>query len=303
MRKVIGLGETILDIVFKDGQPSAAVPGGSVFNSLITLGRLGTHPTFISETGNDKVGRIVLDFLHDNGVDNSNVRVYPDGKTPISLAFLNERNDAEYEFYKNYPKCRLDIELPHIEKDDILLVGSYFVLNPVLRQKTREILQYANAQGAIIYYDYNFRATHRAEAKELFSDIMENTGYASIVRGSDEDLENIFAPTLGFTEAEQVYEHIRPLCPNFLVTAGAKATTLFTPHLIKKYTPAPIDTISTIGAGDNFNAGIVYGLLQLDVLHDDLDSLSPKDWDSIIDYAQQFSAEVCQSLENYIAKR
>ncbi len=28
MRKVIGIGETILDILFKDSQPTAAVPGG-----------------------------------------------------------------------------------------------------------------------------------------------------------------------------------------------------------------------------------------------------------------------------------
>ena len=30
MRRVIGIGETIMDIIFKDGQPTAAVPGGSV---------------------------------------------------------------------------------------------------------------------------------------------------------------------------------------------------------------------------------------------------------------------------------
>ena len=34
MRKVIGIGETILDIIFKNDQPHTAVPGGSVFNGL-----------------------------------------------------------------------------------------------------------------------------------------------------------------------------------------------------------------------------------------------------------------------------
>ena len=47
MRKVIGIGETILDILFKDSQPTAAVPGGSVFNGIISLGRLGVNVTFI----------------------------------------------------------------------------------------------------------------------------------------------------------------------------------------------------------------------------------------------------------------
>ena len=45
MRKVIGIGETILDILFKDSQPTAAVPGGSVFNGIISLGRLGVNVT------------------------------------------------------------------------------------------------------------------------------------------------------------------------------------------------------------------------------------------------------------------
>ena len=50
MRKVIGIGETILDILFHDGQPQAAVPGGSIYNAVISLGRMGQNVTFISET-------------------------------------------------------------------------------------------------------------------------------------------------------------------------------------------------------------------------------------------------------------
>lgn len=41
MRKVIGIGETTLDIIFKNGQPISAVPGGSAFNAIISLGWAG----------------------------------------------------------------------------------------------------------------------------------------------------------------------------------------------------------------------------------------------------------------------
>ena len=44
MRKVIGIGETVLDIIFKNDQPIGAVPGGSVFNGVISLGRSGCQP-------------------------------------------------------------------------------------------------------------------------------------------------------------------------------------------------------------------------------------------------------------------
>ena len=54
MRKVFGIGETILDIIFRNDQPQKAVPGGSVFNGLISLGRLNVPVSFISERGNDR---------------------------------------------------------------------------------------------------------------------------------------------------------------------------------------------------------------------------------------------------------
>lgn len=63
MRKVIGIGETVLDIIFKDSQPIGAFPGGSTFNGLISLGRSGVHATFISETGNDRVGKMITTFF------------------------------------------------------------------------------------------------------------------------------------------------------------------------------------------------------------------------------------------------
>lgn len=56
MRKVICTGETILDILFKNNQPIAAVPGGSSFNCIISLGRAGVPAYFLGETGEDAVG-------------------------------------------------------------------------------------------------------------------------------------------------------------------------------------------------------------------------------------------------------
>lgn len=130
MRKVIGIGETILDIIFRGNQPHAAVPGGSVFNGLVSLGRLGVDVLFISEIGNDRVGDIIQNFMQENHISTRYVDRFPDGKSPLSLAFLNENQDAQYTFYKDYPKQRLEVPLPPIEKDDIFIFGSYYSLNP-----------------------------------------------------------------------------------------------------------------------------------------------------------------------------
>ena len=299
MRKVIGIGETILDIVFKNGQPNKAVPGGSVFNGLISLGRAGVDATLISEVGNDRVGDTILNFMKENGVKNDHVCVYPDSKSPVSLAFLNEKNDAEYIFYKDYPKLRLDVELPEINSDDIVMFGSFYAVSPLIRSKVKELLDKARSVGAIIYYDVNFRSTHKNDAIKLLPTILENFEYADIIRGSNEDFENMF----GMTDANKIYKgKVAFYCPRFICTNGGESVCLRTSSLTKDYEVAPLQTVSTIGAGDNFNAGLVYGILKNRIRRADLDELTEKDWDKIIASGMAFSREVCVSLDNYISE-
>ena len=64
MRKVIGIGETVLDIIFRGNQPIQALPGGSTFNAIISLARSGVPTSFISETGNDRVGQTIIQVLY-----------------------------------------------------------------------------------------------------------------------------------------------------------------------------------------------------------------------------------------------
>ena len=279
MRKVIGIGETILDIIFRNDQPSAAVPGGSVFNGIVSLGRMGVNVCFISETGNDHVGNIILQFMRDNHIPTDHVNVFPDGKSPVSLAFLNEHSDAEYIFYKDYPKQRLDVLFPSINEDDIIVIGSYYALNPVLRDKILELLDIAKEKRAIVYYDPNFRSSHKNEAMKLAPTIIENLEYADIVRGSLEDFYYMY----GIKDVEKIYkDKIKFYCPLFLCTAGAERISLRTNAISKEYPVAPLEAVSTIGAGDNFNAGLIYGMLKYDVRYRDLQHLSEETWDKVI---------------------
>ena len=299
MRKVIGIGETILDIIFQNEQPTAAVPGGSVFNGIVSLGRTGVPISFISETGNDHVGNIILRFMRDNNIPTDYVNVFPDGKSPVSLAFLNDRSDAEYIFYKNYPKQRLDVIFPRLAEDDIVVIGSYYALNPVLRDKVLELLDQAREKKAIVYYDPNFRSSHKEKALKLAPTIIENLEYADIVRGSQEDFFYMYNQC----DADKIYkDKIKFYCPNFLCTAGAEQISLRTKNISKEYAIPPLEAISTIGAGDNFNAGIIYGLLKYDVRYENLNNIDEATWDKIIRCGMEFAAEVCMSLNNSISK-
>lgn len=299
MRKIIGIGETILDIIFKNGEPHKAVPGGSVFNGLVSLGRLGLPISFISEVGNDRVGDMIQHFMQENNLSTDFINRFPDGKSPVSLAFLDEKNDASYIFYKDYPKQRLEVALPRINEDDIFIFGSYYALNPVIRERMLEFLQYAQERKAIIYYDINFRKAHAHEAIRLMPTLLENLEYADIVRGSDEDFLNLF----GDKEVERIYkDHIQFYCDSFITTHGAEKVNLFTGRFHESYCVPSIQPVSTIGAGDNFNAGILYGLLKYDVRYADLKQVDKSVWAKVIQTGIDFATEACKSYDNYISK-
>lgn len=300
MRKVIGIGETVLDIIFRGEQPISAVPGGSTFNAIISLGRSGVKTSFISETGNDRVGQMIIKFLEDNGCQADSVNVYPDSKSPLSLAFLNEQNDAEYVFYKDHPNDRLDFTYPEVSQDDIVLFGSYYALNPVIRPQVKDFLDYAHQHGAILYYDVNFRASHQHEVLKLRANLLENFELADIVRGSAEDFEILFKKS----DPDSVYRsEISFYTKKFIYTQAGEPIELRADGGLKKQYPIDqIETVSTIGAGDNFNAGFIYGLIKNGITRTDIeDGLTEEQWDSIVGYGQLFSAEVCHSLYNYVS--
>lgn len=299
MARVIGIGETILDILFKNDQPVKAVPGGSVYNSIISLGRMGVDTSFISEVGNDRVGKLILAYLKESGVDASSVCCFNDGKSPLSLAFLDENNDADYLFYKDYPNNRLEVEFPVIYPGDIVLYGSYFVLNPVLRSKTKAFLEYAHEQGALLFYDINFRKNHVAERIKLAESLIENLEFADIVRGSADDFTHLY----DITDAEKIYkEKIKFYCPNFIFTSGGNGVRLFTPGNVSSFDVRKVNVVSTVGAGDNFNAGVLYGLLREGITRDTLPQMTPEQWNAAMECGLDFSAHTCTLIENHIDK-
>lgn len=301
MRKVIGIGETMLDIIFKNGKPIEAVPGGSTFNGIVSLGRAGVKTVFVSETGNDRVGEYVRDFLRDNNVDTSAINVFQETKSPVSLAFLDKDNNADYIFYRDQKHDHMDFTYPDIQKDDIVVFGSFYAVNPALRPQVSGLLEYARQRGAIIYYDVNFRKAHQADVMKVTPNLIDNLEYADIVRGSKEDFEVLYKKD----SADRVYRAETSFyCKRFIYTDGPNPVSVFSNNgFHKEYAMPKTETVSTIGAGDNFNAGFIYGMIKYGVTRDDVEQgLSEEVWDKLIATATAFSADCCKDIFNYISK-
>jgi len=298
MRKIYGIGETVFDIIFKNGQPQAAKPGGAMLNSIVSLGRVGQPVHFISEYAGDDVGGLIDSFLHSNGVDTSFVHHYRDGKTKLALAFLNERNDATYTFYEKYSEKRLDIELPGIAGNDILLCGSIYAITDEIRDKFRSLVGAAYRNGAIVIYDPNFRSAHRHELDRLKPLIVENMSMASLVRGSDEDFSNIF----GAMNPDEAWDAVKNYCKCLVYTANAEGVYVRTGKFSGRFPVKKLTPVSTIGAGDNFNAGMMAAIYINEIKKDQLEIMGEEMWSKVVSMGVDFASEVCMSYDNYISE-
>ena len=180
------------------------------------------------------------------------------------------------------------------------MFGSYYALNPVIRPQVKAFLEYAHQRGAILYYDVNFRASHQHEVIKLTSNLLENFELADIVRGSKEDFQILFKKD----NPDVVYRtQISFYTKKFIYTQAGDPIELRGDNgLSKQYPVTPIQTVSTVGAGDNFNAGFLYGLIANGITRNHIEQgLSETQWDSLIACGQKFSAEVCSSLYNYVS--
>lgn len=311
--RIIGMGETVMDILFHEKQdtrddkkstfvPFAAVPGGSTFNSLISVGRSGVPCIFMGYTGNNRVGQEIADFLRANNISTEYFQMRNDERAALSLAYLDSNGDADYTFYKEEPKAAANYSLPLFTAEDYMLYGSYYSVCSGLRRQVLDTLTAAHRAGTVIYYDVNLRKSHSHQLAELTPRIMENCSLSTIVRGSADDFNVLF----GCTDPEEIYfKHISDHCPIFICTAGAGRIVICTPTAIHDF-DVPLlpreEIVSTVGAGDSFNAGFLCAMHSRGIRRRDIPGMDREGWEALVARGTEYASQVCRSRDNYIAR-
>lgn len=296
MIRVITIGETTYDIVFRNAQPIGAVVGGSVLNTSISLARLGVPVTFVSRMGNDQVGEFSIEFLKSNEINCDYITRY-DGNSRLALAFLDEKNNASYEFYKADKSPSLIF--PEISQSDIVVFGSTNAIKDEGRNSLLLFLNQAHDKNALTIYDPNIREYSQLELIEVRKKVKENLHLAKIVKGSVDDFQRLYNNSI----ASELFANFSKYGVEVLiVTGGSLPVQICTSNVEFSINVEVINPVSTIGAGDNFTSGLIFALLKNHKLIKQLSSISEKQWIEILKFAICFSIEVCCSDFNYISK-
>lgn len=288
------IGESLLDIIFKDNQPIKALAGGSILNASISLRALNIPVSYITQLANDHAGKLILTLLEEKGINTSHIQFYDNGNTPLALAFLDAKNDATYSFYKNYPPNIIKNTAISFTEKDYFLFGSIFAIDKRTFQWVNNLARKACNSGALTLYDPNIRFP----INDIhYLHITENMRITTVIRASADDLKNIFGEGATADYYQSLKKHNCNYC---IITNGSSNVELFTPDYQQIYSISAISTVSTIGAGDTFNAAILAFLYNKGITSLNISQLSIKSWDECINNAICTAQKVCLSDKNYL---
>ncbi|MBE0641050.1 MAG: carbohydrate kinase [Bacteroidales bacterium] len=290
-------GEALIDIIVNPRGGCTFNPGGSMLNTAMNLGRRGVSVGFVGISGEDAAGNFLRKYLMESGINTSHLSSVTGFRTPMALAFLDAQGKASYTFYRDtLPADHL--YFPETGEGDIILVGSYQSIQDEVHHRLMDWVQVSRSKGALIIYDPNFRRPHLHDLQRLLPRILCLMQHADIVKASDEDLQLV----LGIADGRQAWERISGLGPQALAyTMGADGAAWFD-RWDEIRLPAPeVEVISTIGAGDAFNAGLMAGLADYSSLEGFMHDRHRKN--EVMNQAIQIASEVCRLESNFVDRQ
>lgn len=224
MRRIIFIGECALDIVFPATQNNYplstlsnlnAVPGGRMLNAAALLGTLHDNVSYVGEAARDRIGDMIVAFLTANRVDVGSIDRYCDGDTPSNLFFpVDDSHPTEsIMIYRRYPADCFDVVWPDVSEEDIVVFGSYFAIDPRVRPRLKELLDYVVERKAMIINVPGFLRQQEPRITRVMPEILENLEISDLVVTRTQDLEHIY----GTRDPGHCYrEHIKFYCRSFV---------------------------------------------------------------------------------------
>jgi fructokinase len=288
---IFTLGKASYDITMAGYHVDTSSPGGSMLNTAVDLAHLGKPVAFIGAFGDDELGSRIRDFLIEAGVDCTFYIMTESVQTRLAISVLDANRKPSYTFYgENYP-IRTMPEV-FFRKGDFLLYGASFVLSDSNFKKILSFLHAAKTASVMLVYDPNIRNPAKSLKKDIKKRVDVLMGMADVIKLSDEDL----------TGLDLTFEQLQEKFPDkpVILTRGADAVRLAYGNLQLSLDVPQTEVVNTIGAGDAFNAGLLAGLLDREILSDSLQQLSQIQWRQILWEAVSLAAKSCQQNHNFI---
>lgn len=213
--------------------------------------RLGLKVAFIGICGDDTFGRFMIDEMKKRRVNVDHIIIRKDGATGMSV-ILNQVSDRAILTYPGLIGALSSEDIPDtlLRQCKHLHVASYF-LQTRLQNGLPELFSHAHDLGMTTSLDTNYDPTEKW------------VGFDDLLAVTDVFLPNA-TEALSITGSKNVECASKQLAERSRLVAvklGAQGALAYGQNTLFHSSSIPVKVVDTVGAGDSFDAGFLYGFL------------------------------------------
>jgi sugar/nucleoside kinase (ribokinase family) len=230
--------------------------GGSGANTIVAVSQFGGKAFYSCKVANDEPGEYYLKDLLESGVD-TNLKVHPPepGITGKCLVFVTPDADRTMNTFLGISSGLSDIELvpDSIANSTYTYIEGYLVTGENSKQaaiKAREIAVNAGQKVALTLSDQNMAKFFKQGLLEMIG-----TGVDLLFANESEAFE-----LAGTQDLAEAIKYLKTISKTFAVTLGPKGSLIFDGQTLLEIAPFPVKAIDTVGAGDIYAGGVLYGI-------------------------------------------
>lgn len=244
--------------------------GGSPANICIGMSRLGLETGFIGKVADDQMGRFIIRYLDNNGINTDNVITDKTGAV-TGLAFTEIKSPTECSILMYRDNVAdLMLEAREVREDIVaaakmLLISGTALAKSPSREAVFQSLDYARRHGCVIAFDLDYRPYTWASAEETAVYYNLAAEKCDIIIGTREEFDMMeqFESNLEHNDRITASKWFAYQAQIVIIKHGKEGSIAYakdgSSHRAKSF---KANVVKTFGAGDSYAAGFLYGLMQ-----------------------------------------
>ena len=246
---ILCIGEILADMIGEEKNGTVTYErkaGGAPFNVACALKKFGSDVKFVGSVGDDLIGRFLIKYAADFGMDTTYININSDCNTTLAFVELNEEGERSFCFYR---KNTADYRMPSVSDQlirsaDIVCIGSLMLADQGCVEYALDIIKRAHALGKTVAFDVNYRTDIFRDRESAVRTYKQILAAADIVKFSEDEVET-------FTE-----DYVNNLTDKLvLITLGKEGSEWRYKGARGRVPTISVKPIDTTGAGDAFFAG------------------------------------------------
>ncbi|MEM9952807.1 MAG: 5-dehydro-2-deoxygluconokinase [Chloroflexota bacterium] len=254
--------------------------GGSPTNIAIGSSRLGLNTIAMTAVGDDPVGDFVLRYLADENVNTDFIPRKPNARTGLAVLGIEPPDRFPLVFYRENPAdIHLSIDdmltAPIIDCRAILLSGTA-LSRGTCRDATLFATEIASQAETTVFMDLDVRPDQWQHPLAYGINVRSLLHNVDVIIGTEEEFYAALAPhpepamqgqSLDVAMKQDglaLIDRFREKHPQatIVLKRGAEGVRVYHSSGTDDIAGFPVDVVNTVGAGDAFASGLIYGNLQ-----------------------------------------